>query len=89
MPKRKPSQRRKPEMTRQTTRNRRAEIRDEIQDIQQQIEAKRRDRRVIRNAEDFKSMERAGTLQLAWKPRITTSGLSAMPDLDQRRTRTR
>src|SRR4051794_29484977 len=61
MPKRKPSQRRKPETTSQPPRNRLAEIRAEIQEVQQQIEAKRRDRRVIRNAEDFKSMERAIT----------------------------
>ena len=59
MPKRKPSQRRKPEKTPQQPRDRLAEIRAEIQDVQQQIETKRRDGRVIRTAEDFKSMERA------------------------------
>src|SRR5512140_1571961 len=59
MPKRKPSQRRKPEKTPQQPRDRRAEIRAEIQDVQQQIETKRREGRVIRTAEDFKSMERA------------------------------
>jgi hypothetical protein len=51
MPKRKPSQRSKPETTPLPPRNRLAEI----QDVQQQIEAKRRDRNVIRTAEDFKS----------------------------------
>jgi soluble cytochrome b562 len=59
MPKPKPSQRRKPETTPQSPRNRLEEIRAEIQDVQQQIETKRRDRRVIRTAEDFKSFERA------------------------------
>src|SRR3954447_5806457 len=59
MPKRKPSQRRKPETSPQQPRNRLAEIRAEIQDVQQQIETQRRDARVIRTAEDFKSMERA------------------------------
>ena len=59
MPKRKPSQRRKPEKTAQQPRDRLAEIRAEIQDVQQQIETKRRDGHVIRTAEDFKSLERA------------------------------
>src|SRR3954447_23244894 len=59
MPKRKPSQRRKPEKTPQQPRDRLAEIRAEIQTVQQQIETKRRDGRVIRTAEDLKSMERA------------------------------
>jgi hypothetical protein len=58
MPKRKPSERRKPEQTPQPPRDRLAEIQAEIQDVQQQIEAKRHGR-VIRTAEDFKSMERA------------------------------
>src|SRR3954454_3275218 len=59
MPKRKPSKRRKPEETPQPPRDRLAEIRAEIQDVQQQIETQRRDGRVIRTAEDFKSLERA------------------------------
>ncbi len=59
MPKRKPSQRRHPEKTPQQPRDRLAEIRAEIQDVQQQIETKRRDGHVIRTAEDFKSLERA------------------------------
>jgi hypothetical protein len=59
MSKRKPSHRRKPETTPQSPRDRLAEIRAEIEDIQQQIEAKRRQGRVIRTAEDFKSWERA------------------------------
>ena len=59
MLKRKPSQRRHPEKTPQQPRDRLAEIRAEIQDVQQQIEAKRRDGRMIRTAEDFKSLERA------------------------------
>ena len=58
MPKRKPSQRRQPEKTPQQLRDRLAEIRAEIQDVQQQIETKRRDGHVIRTAEDFKSLER-------------------------------
>src|SRR3954466_9827302 len=57
MPKRKPSQRRRPATTSQQPRDRLAEIRAEIQDVQQQIETQRRGR-VIRTAEDFKSMER-------------------------------
>ena len=52
MPKRKPSQRRHPEKTPQQPRDRLAEIRAEIQDVQQQIETKRRDGHVIRTAED-------------------------------------
>jgi hypothetical protein len=59
MPKRKPSQRRKAEQTPQPPRDRLAEIRAEIQDVQQQIETKRRDGRVIRTADNFKSWERA------------------------------
>src|SRR3954468_4134224 len=59
MPERKPSQRRKPEKTPQQPRDRLAEIRAEIQDVQQQIETQRRDGRVIRTAEDFRSLERA------------------------------
>src|SRR3954462_15993312 len=58
MPRRKPSQRRKPETTPQPPRDRLAEIRAEIQGIQQQIETQRR-AAVIRPAEDFKSRERA------------------------------
>lgn len=59
MPKRKPSERRTPKNTPQPPRGRLAEIRAEIQDVQQEIETKRRDRCVIRTAEDFKSWERA------------------------------
>src|SRR4051794_21810413 len=59
MPKRKPSERRKLAKTSQPPRDRLAEIRAEIQDVQREIEAKRRDGRVIRTAEDFRSMERA------------------------------
>jgi hypothetical protein len=59
MPKRKPSQRRTPAATPPQPRDRLAEIRAEIRDVQQQIEATRRDGRVIRTAEDFKSLERA------------------------------
>src|SRR3954466_15009340 len=59
MPKRKPSQRRNPEENPQQPRDRLAEIRAEIQDVQQQIETKRREGRVIRTAEDFQSWERA------------------------------
>ena len=55
----KPSQRRKPEQPPQQPRDRLAEIRAEIQDVQQQIETKRRDGHVIRTAEDFKSFKRA------------------------------
>src|SRR3954464_10064867 len=58
MSKRRPSQRRTPEETPQQPRDRLAEIRAEIQDVLRQIETKRRDGRVIRTAEDFKSMER-------------------------------
>src|SRR4051812_24027174 len=59
MSKRRPSQRRKPEKSPQQPRDRLAEIRAEIRDVQQQIETQRREGRVIRTAEDFKSMERA------------------------------
>src|SRR3981081_834555 len=59
MPKRKHSRRRKPEEAPQRPRDRLAEIRAEIRDVQQQIETQRREGRVIRTADDFKSMERA------------------------------
>src|SRR3954463_7157627 len=59
MPRRKPSQSRKPATAPHTPRDRLAEIRGEIRDIQQQIETQRRHGRVIRTAEDFKSVERA------------------------------
>jgi hypothetical protein len=59
MPKRKPSPRRTSEETPSPPRDRLAEIRAEIQFVQQQIEAQRREGRVIRTAEDFRSMERA------------------------------
>src|SRR4051812_10852679 len=59
MSKRRPSQRRKPETTPEQPRDRLAEIRAEIRDVQQQIETQRREGRVIRTAEDFLSMERA------------------------------
>ena len=59
MPKRKPSQRRKPEEATEQPRDRLAEIRAEIHDVQQQIATKRREGRVIRTAEDFQSWERA------------------------------
>jgi hypothetical protein len=59
MAKRKPSERRKRENTPQQPRDRLAEIRAEIQDVQQQIETQRRHGRVIRTAVDFKSVERA------------------------------
>ena len=59
MPKCKPSQRRHPEKTPRQPRDRLAEIRAEIQDVQQQIETKRRDGHVIRTAEDFESLKRA------------------------------
>ncbi|MBV8265249.1 MAG: hypothetical protein JO252_02775 [Planctomycetaceae bacterium] len=59
MPRRKPSQRRKPEEASEQPRDRLAEIRAEIHDVQQQIATKRREGRVIRTAEDFQSWERA------------------------------
>src|SRR3954453_2169684 len=59
MPKRKPSQRRKPEEASDRPRDRLAEIRAEIHAVQQQIATKRREGRVIRTAEDFQSWERA------------------------------
>src|SRR5258708_13152308 len=58
MPKRRPSQRRNPETPPQPPRDRLAEIRAEIRDVQQQIETRRREGRIIRTAEDFKSLER-------------------------------
>src|SRR4051794_1761886 len=57
-PQREPSQRRQPEQTPQPPRDCLAEIRTEIRDVQQEIETKRRDGRVIRTAADFKSWER-------------------------------
>jgi hypothetical protein len=59
MPRRKPSPRRKPEAASERPRDRLAEIRAEIHDVQQQIATKRREGRVIRTADDFRSWERA------------------------------
>src|SRR3954447_24002006 len=59
MAKRKPDRRSRSHDTPQSPRDRRAEIRAELQDVQQQIEAKRRDPRLIRSAEDLKAWERA------------------------------
>src|SRR4051794_39734104 len=59
MLKRKPSERRRPAKASQQPRDRLTEIRAEIEDVQREIEAKRREGRVIRTAEDFRSMERA------------------------------
>src|SRR4051794_9853465 len=59
MPKRKPRRRPTPEMAPQQPRDRLAEIRAEIRDVQQQIEIKRRGGRVIRTADDLKSWEGA------------------------------
>src|SRR3954465_14994348 len=58
MPRRKPSQRRQSVGAPQPPRDCLAEIRAEIRDVQQEIETKRRDGRVIRTAADFKSWER-------------------------------
>src|SRR5262249_18472374 len=57
MSRRKPRPRRKPDTAPEPRRDRLAEIRAEIQDVQQQIETKRREGRVIRTAEDFRSWE--------------------------------
>src|SRR4051812_3709387 len=54
-PRRKP----KPEDVSQQPRDRLAEIRAEIRDVQQQIEARRRDAPVIRTPEDLTTWERA------------------------------
>src|SRR3954451_25255709 len=59
MLKRKPSERRRPAKASQQPRDRLTEIRAEIEDVQREIEAKRREGRVIRTAADFRSMERA------------------------------
>ena len=79
MPKRKPSQRRKPETTPPQPRDRLAEIRAEIQDVQQQIETQRRDGRVIRTADDFKSLERAIASRTSG-PRSGTSSSRSRPN---------
>jgi hypothetical protein len=59
MAKRKPDRRPTSQNAPQQPRDRLAEIRAEIRDVQQQIEAKRRDTRVIRSAEDLKAWERS------------------------------
>src|SRR5512133_1294501 len=58
-PQRKPSERRKPEPTPHPPRDRPAELRAEIQDVQQQIETQRRQGCVIRTAADFQARELA------------------------------
>jgi hypothetical protein len=68
MAKRKSSRRRRSQEAPQQPRSRLAEIQGEIRDVQQQIEAKRRNLRVIRTPEDLKAMEHsiaALTRQLA------------------------
>jgi DNA-binding FrmR family transcriptional regulator len=57
MAKRKLVRRRRPQEAHQQPRNRLAEIQGEIRDVQQQIEAKRRDVRVIRTPADLKAVE--------------------------------
>src|SRR5512132_4068101 len=59
MAKRKPDRRSRSHDAPQQPRDRLAEIRAEIRDVQQQIEAKRRDTRLIRSAEDLKAWERS------------------------------
>jgi hypothetical protein len=59
MPERKPRPRPKPEKAPQQPRDRLAEIRAEIRDVQQQIETRRREGRLIRTAEDLNTLERA------------------------------
>src|SRR5512135_2215397 len=59
MAKRKPDRRPTSQNAPQQPRDRLAEIRAEIRDVQQQIEAKRRDTRLIRSAEDLKAWERS------------------------------
>src|SRR3954466_7618768 len=87
MPKREPSQRRKPEQTPQRPRDRLAEIRAGIQDVQQQIETKRRDGRVIRTAEDFKSWERAiaALTNRLSAPLLAEATQAALDDSENRR----
>src|SRR5512133_2155199 len=59
MAKRKPDRRPTLQNAPQQPRDRLAEIRAEIRDVHQQIEAKRRDTRIIRSAEDLKAWERS------------------------------
>src|SRR5512135_680686 len=59
MAKRKPDRRSSSHDAPQQPRDRLTEIRAEIRDVQQQIEAKRRDTRLIRSAEDLKAWERS------------------------------
>jgi hypothetical protein len=58
MAKHKPRRRPKPEEVPQQPRDRLAEIRAEIRDVPQQIEARRRDAPVIRTPEDLTTWER-------------------------------
>src|SRR5947209_2965579 len=66
MPKRKPSQRRRPATTSQPPRDRLAEIRAEIQDVQREIEAKRREGRVIRTGDRTKAGKGMYPMLLTW-----------------------
>src|SRR3954464_11678924 len=59
MPGREPRRRPKPEKAPQQPRDRPAEARAEIGDVQQQIETRRREGRLIRTAEDLNTLERA------------------------------
>src|SRR5512142_3445423 len=59
MAKHKSRRRPKPERAPQQPRDRLAEIRAEIRGVRQQIEAKRRDTRLIRSAEGLKAWERS------------------------------
>src|SRR5512135_3800441 len=59
MAQRKPDRRSRPHTAPQQPRDRLAEIRAEIRDVQQQIETKRRDPHRIRSAEHLKAWERS------------------------------
>ena len=59
MAKHRPGRRPKPEDAPQPPRDRLDEIRAEIRDVQQPIEAKRRGARLIRTAEDLRAWERS------------------------------
>src|SRR5512143_3546937 len=90
MAKRKPDRRPTSQNAPQQPRDRLAEIRAEIRDVQQQIEAKRRDTRLIRSAEDLKAWERSiGELTDRLAARLLAEAMQAALSAPENRRRAR
>src|SRR4051794_14913692 len=90
MLKRKPSERRRPAKASQQPRDRLTEIRAEIEDVQRASEAKPREARAPRTAEDSRNMERATAAQTArLSALLMPEAKPAAPDGQETRRRAR